>query len=121
VVAQFGDLTYVLPPNALSGITSERAKPGDTVVIYGVGFGEVSPNIPPGQIAETTSELVAQVSFSIGGQLAQAVYAGLAPNYVGLYQFNLVVPNVPANDTTPLTFSLNGVSGTQTLAIAIGN
>jgi len=40
---------------------------------------------------------------------------------VGLYQFNVVIPSVPPNDATPLTFSLNGVSGTQDLVIAIGN
>jgi len=121
VVAQFANGTYVLPPNALSGITSQRAQPGDTIVIYGVGFGSVNPNIPPGQIAGQTNELAAQVSFSIGGQPAQVAYYGLAPGYVGLYQFNVVVPSVPASDTTPLTFTLNGESGTQTLALAIAN
>jgi uncharacterized protein (TIGR03437 family) len=40
---------------------------------------------------------------------------------VGLYQFNVVIPNIAASNTAPLTFSLNGVSGTQTLAIAVGN
>jgi uncharacterized protein (TIGR03437 family) len=48
-------------------------------------------------------------------------YAGLSPQSVGLYQFNVVVPNLPANDLTPVTFTLNGVAGTQTLYTAIGN
>jgi len=33
----------------------------------------------------------------------------------------VVVPNVTASDTLPLTFTLGGASGTQTLAIAVGN
>jgi uncharacterized protein (TIGR03437 family) len=46
----------------------------------------------------------------------------LAPGLVGLHQFNVVVPNVPASDTVPLTFSrLGGVNGTQTIYIAIQN
>jgi uncharacterized protein (TIGR03437 family) len=40
---------------------------------------------------------------------------------VGLYQFNVVVPNIPASDTTPLTFTLNGTPGPQTLSLFIGN
>jgi uncharacterized protein (TIGR03437 family) len=121
VVAQFGDGSYVLPPGALSGITSERATPGDTIVIYGIGFGSVTPNTPPGQISEQATVLASTLNVSIGGQSAMVVYDGLAPGYVGLYQFNIVVPQVPASDTTPFTFTLGGVPGTQTLAISVGN
>ncbi|HTQ58039.1 MAG TPA: IPT/TIG domain-containing protein [Bryobacteraceae bacterium] len=121
VVAQFSDLTYVLPPGVISGVAARRAKPGDTVVIYGVGFGSVTPDVPPGQIAEETTKVALPLTVSIGGVPATVSYDGLAPNYVGLYQFNVVIPSVPPNDATPLTFSLNGVSGTQDLVIAIGN
>jgi uncharacterized protein (TIGR03437 family) len=38
-----------------------------------------------------------------------------------LYQFNVVVPNVTASDAMPLIFKLGGVSGTQTLFIAVQN
>jgi hypothetical protein len=46
-------------------------------------------------------------------------YDGLAPSEVGLYQFNVTVPNIASSDTTPVTFTLGGVAGTQTLYIAI--
>jgi uncharacterized protein (TIGR03437 family) len=122
VAALFPDgVTYVLPPGAIAGLPSRLAKPGDTVMLYGVGFGTVSPNIPPGQIAELSNSLVAPFSVSIGGTQATANYDGQAPTFVGLYQFNVVIPNIPASNTAPLTFSLNGVNGTQTLAIAVGN
>jgi uncharacterized protein (TIGR03437 family) len=121
VVAQFADGSYVLPPGAIAGLTSQRAKPGDTVVIYGIGFGSVDPNIPPGQLAEQLNTLASPFTVSFGTAPATPAYDGLAPNYVGLYQFNLVVPAVAASDTTPFTFSVGGVSGTQTLSIAVGN
>ncbi len=122
VVAQFADGSYVLPPGAIPGLTSARAKPGDTIIIYGIGFGPVDPAIPPGQLAGQLNTLAAPLTVSIGGAPAAAInYDGLAPNYVGLYQFNLVTPNVPPNDATPLSFSLGATNGTQTLAIAIGN
>jgi uncharacterized protein (TIGR03437 family) len=46
-------------------------------------------------------------------------FAGLAPGFVGLYQFNLTVPTVTASDTIPVTFTLGGIAGTQTLYTAV--
>jgi len=40
---------------------------------------------------------------------------------VGLYQFNVTVPNIANNDLAPLTYSLNGAAGTQTLFLAVHN
>jgi uncharacterized protein (TIGR03437 family) len=40
---------------------------------------------------------------------------------VGVYQFNVVVPNISAGDAVPVTFTLNGVNGTQTLYTSVGN
>jgi uncharacterized protein (TIGR03437 family) len=122
VVAQFADGTYVLPTGSISGLSSHPAEPGDEIVIYGIGFGSVDPNIPPGQLVEQLNTLVAPFTISFGGVQATMVpYEGLAPDFMGLYQFNVVVPDVAAGDAVPLTFTLNGVSGTQTLAIAIGS
>jgi uncharacterized protein (TIGR03437 family) len=112
-------LTYVLPPGAVTGFTSQRAQPGDTITLYGIGFGG---NLPAGQIAGTGDTLpTGAVQISFDGAPATVKYAGLAPGYVGLYQFNVVVPNVAASDLTPVTFTLGGVAGTQTLYTAIGN
>ncbi|MGO9261000.1 MAG: IPT/TIG domain-containing protein [Bryobacteraceae bacterium] len=113
-------VTYALPPGAVPGYTSQRATPGQTIVLYGVGFGTVSPSIPAGQIetnANNTLSLPLQVY--IGGVQATVTFGGLAPDAVGLYQFNVTVPNIPANDKAPLTFSLGGVNGSQTLYIAV--
>lgn len=57
---------------------------------------------------------------SIEGIPAQVEYAGLAPNAIGLYQFNVYVPStVTASDTAAVTFSVAGVKGTQNLSIAV--
>jgi uncharacterized protein (TIGR03437 family) len=115
------DRAYVLPTGAISGVNSLPAKPGDTIILYGVGFGPVTPDIPAGQIVQQSNTLASSFQVSIGGMPATVNYAGLAPNYVGLYQFNIVVPNVAASDAVPLTFTLDGASGTQTLYIAVQN
>lgn len=122
VVGLFSDgVTYALPPGAISGVTSRLPKPGDTITLYGIGFGEVNEGIPPGQIASGQTSLAAPLAFSIGGMTATVSYAGLAPTFVGLYQFDVVVPSISASNAAPVTFTLGGVSGTQKLYLAIGN
>src|ERR1035438_9413413 len=47
VVAFHSDnVTYVLPEGAIAGLPSRPAKPVETIVMYGNGFGPVTPNIP---------------------------------------------------------------------------
>jgi uncharacterized protein (TIGR03437 family) len=118
-VAQFSDGTYVLPAGAIANVNSRPAKPGETIVIYGVGFGSVTPNIPAGEIVTEANQLSAPFEILFGKTSAQLPYFGLAPSFVGLYQFNVTVPSVANNDLVPLTFNLGGVAGGQTLFTAV--
>jgi uncharacterized protein (TIGR03437 family) len=81
------------------------AAPGETIVLYGNGFGPVDPPVQSG-IPVQSGALAEAPSIQIGGVAAQVVYAGLAGP--GLYQFNVVVPaNVSAGDQ-PLAASYKG-------------
>jgi uncharacterized protein (TIGR03437 family) len=120
-VALFADGTFVLPTGAIAGLASRPAQPGDEIVLYGIGFGPVTPNLPAGQLVEQANSL-ASFQMSIGGvAVATVPYSGLAPNYTGLYQFNVVVPANAGNGAVPLTFSVGGVAGAQTLYLAVSN
>ena len=122
LVALFSDnTTYVLPPGAISGVTSRRARPGDTIIFYGVGFGAVDRGIIPGQIASQINTLSTPFTLRFGNTTVTPSYYGLAPNFVGLYQFNVVVPSIAASDSVPITFTLGGAASTQTVSLAIGN
>ncbi len=124
MVALFSDGTYVLPTGAISGVNSRPAKPGDTIVLYGVGFGPVTPDIPAGQLVQESNSLASSFQLSIGGMPVTPLYDGLAPNYTGLYQFNITVPavtSVSPGVAVPLTFTVGGVNGTQTLYLAVAN
>ncbi len=120
VVAQLADGTYVLPAGAAAGVSSRPARPGETIVIYGIGFGPVVPNTPAGTIAPTpSSQLLGAFHVFFGQTAAQVVYAGLSPGSVGLYQFNVVVPPVADNNLVPISFTLGGAAGSQTLYTAV--
>jgi len=119
VAAQLPDGTYVLPAGALEGVDSRPARPGETIVIYGVGFGPVVPDTPAGQIAAGPSQLATALQVQFAETPAQLAYFGLAPGAVGLYQFNIVVPDVPASNLVPIAFELGGAALPQTLYTAV--
>jgi uncharacterized protein (TIGR03437 family) len=122
VGAQLPDGTWVLPTGAVSGYTSRPAKVGEIITMYGVGFGPVSGAIPiAGQIVPQTASnsLTTPLTLFFGPAQATLQYFGLAPGYVGLYQFNVVVPNVASGNAVPLTFVLGSSNNLQTLYTAV--
>ena len=119
VVALHADGTFVLPPNTIAGLTTRQAQPGETILLYGIGFGDVTPSIGVGQIVGVANQLALPLQIQISGASASIAYDGLAPNYVGLYQFNVTAPNVSDNDFAPLTYNLGGTPGPQTLYLPV--
>jgi adhesin/invasin len=53
--------------------------------------------------------VTASVTATIGGTPATVQFAGLAPGYAGLYQVNVVVPQLAAGDY-PLQLSVAGIA-----------
>jgi uncharacterized protein (TIGR03437 family) len=122
VAALFSDgATYAIPTNAISGVPSRPAHVGETVTIYGIGFGPVTGGITAGEIVPQTNSLTATMAIEFGTTQAIPSYDGLVPSFVGLYQFNVTVPTVTPNNAEPLSFTLGGTKGTQTLYIAVQN
>jgi len=71
------------------------ARPGDYVTLYGVGFGPVTPLPATGTASGSLplSKISPSPAIGVGGQNATLQFAGLTPGVVGLYQFNLVMPD----------------------------
>lgn len=120
-VAIFTDGSYALPTGAIAGISSKPAKPGDVLTLYGIGFGPVVPAQAAGQLVQQVNMLASGFQVFLGGVPATVLYAGLAPDFTGLYQFNIVVPAGTGSGAIPLTFALGGTPGAQTLFIAAQN
>jgi uncharacterized protein (TIGR03437 family) len=123
VVATFAtadsSLAYVGPSGAISGVNIRPAKAGEVVTLYGIGFGPVSPGTAAGTIAQSTSSITSNVSVQFGTTPATIQYAGLAPGFVGLYQFNVQVPDMLSGDW-PLVMTVNGTPVAQNLYITTG-
>ena len=107
VAALHADYSLVGAPNLLPGAVTTPAQPGETILIYGVGFGPVTPPQPSGQLVTAAAPLANQVSISIGGTAATVAYAGLVES--GLYQFNVTVPNL-GNGDAAVVATIGGVA-----------
>jgi uncharacterized protein (TIGR03437 family) len=79
----------------LPGVNTRPAKPGDYLTLYGVGFGDTSPAVLPGQAATGVAWITGKAQVSIGGVALSdqdVLYIGFSPGLIGLYQLNLKVP-----------------------------
>jgi len=97
------------------------ASAGDYLWIYCTGLGTVTPSVPAGAAAPTStlSYTDNKVTVTVGGIDAQGLLAGLAPELVGLYQVNVIVPpGVAAGPSVPVVVSAAGAaSAPVTVAI----
>jgi uncharacterized protein (TIGR03437 family) len=100
------DGSLVGPPILYAGLTTP-AKPGETVVLYGNGFGPTSVLVVSGAISQSGS-LSPAPAISVGGLPASVQFAGLVA--VGQFQFNVIIPaGVPTGDAE-LTATYGGLT-----------
>jgi uncharacterized protein (TIGR03437 family) len=111
--------TYVGPANLIAGVRFRPARPGDTIILYGVGCGPTNPATAAGEVPAAARPLALPFEIRFGETVAQA-QGFLAGQAVGLYQFNVTVPAVATGDVG-IDLRVNSVSTGQTLVTTIGN
>jgi uncharacterized protein (TIGR03437 family) len=102
-------LNYPASPSYAVSATTP-AHTGDTIVIYCLGLGAVSPPVPDGGLPVGLSN-AAPVQMLIGNQTATVMSQVLSPQFPGLYQVAAVIPaTAPKGSNVSVTIS----SGAQT-------
>lgn len=110
------DGVFIAPPGLFSGVNSVTAKPGDTVLLFGTGFGPTNPAVVPGKAFSGAAPLVDGVTMRIGGVSVTPTFAGLSG--AGLYQFNVVVPALAAGEHA-VEMQINSVSIQTGVVLAV--
>ncbi len=106
----------LLGPATLYPGASTPAKPGETIVLYGNGFGAVSSPVVRGAGSQSGS-LTPMPAIQIGGANADVAFAGLVSP--GLFQFNVTVPpNTPDGNQLVIATS-NGLTTQAGTVIAV--
>ena len=121
-VATHLDYTYAVANGTFAGVTTVPASPGETIVLWGAGFGPTSSPAPlsiaiPNNVTYATSS---NVTVTLGGAPI-AVYNGVAtltPGNAGLYQIGVTIPASLPNGTYPLITNVNGANS-PTLMLAV--
>ena len=105
------------PPNTFP-FTTRGAKPGETIILYGTGFGPTKTPVPSGQVFSGAAETSTAVTMTIGGIPTSVKFAGVNGQN-GVYQLNVEVPsNVPSGEQ-PLVVSVGGVQAQTGLVITV--
>ena len=98
---------------------NQPASVGSFISAYMTGLGPVDSPVPTGQAASANplSQVTSSVTATIGGQPATVLFAGLAPDFAGLYQVNVTVPQLAPGDY-PLQITVAGLaSNTGTISV----
>jgi uncharacterized protein (TIGR03437 family) len=113
------DNTLTMPTTQpLGSFQSRPARAGDVITIYAIGLGRTNPPVATGAAAPAAEPLArlsgvlvrfgARTSFDTSIAV-EALFAGLAPTFVGLYQINAIVPQgVFVSEALDLSIEYNG-------------
>jgi uncharacterized protein (TIGR03437 family) len=121
-VAVNPDGSLAAPVGAIPGVASHPATPGDTLVLWGSGFGAVNPPATTGDNSlDSLRQVTTLPTVNIGGVSATVTFAGLSPQFVGVYQINVTMPSTaPAAAAAQVDIEAGGVTGPVPTTIAVG-
>jgi uncharacterized protein (TIGR03437 family) len=107
------------PPVAFFGTRFTPARPGESITIYGTGWGTTDPIVAPGVIPAIENTVVAPVRVVLNGRSITALRSSLVLGTAGLYQTTFRIPDDAAEGDLPVTIDVFGVFTPQgTLRVA---
>jgi uncharacterized protein (TIGR03437 family) len=105
----YGGGTYDIigPTGSSLGYPTVAAKAGDSVALFGTGFGPTDPVVPVGQLFSGGASTTNPVALHINNMTVTPSFAGLSG--AGVYQINLTIPTGLGTGDVPLQATVSGV------------
>jgi uncharacterized protein (TIGR03437 family) len=119
IAAIHSDGSLVGPVGLITNATSRPATPGETIALFGTGFGPTNPAVNPGQLVNQAHPLANSVTVTIGGIAADVSFAGVTGS--GLDQINVRVPEGLLSGNAAIVATIGGQSTQPGALIAITN
>lgn len=101
----------------LLGVSVTPAKPGETLMLFGTGFGPTNPPLETGQLPAASAPLAHTPAVTIGGVQAAVTYAGRTG--AGLDQINVIVPEDLPDGDALLAAQVAGASTQANLYLTV--
>jgi uncharacterized protein (TIGR03437 family) len=114
VVASHADYSLAGPASLYPGLTTP-VWPGETMLLWGVGFGLPAETITPGSAVQSGS-MPGKLACTLGARPAAAAVALVSP---GLYQLNLTVPPDARSGDQPVSCVYAGTASPDGGLIAV--
>ena len=114
------DGTLAAAAGSIPGIATRPSKYGEVIFILATGLGAVDLGIADGAASGDALRYTAtKPRVLIGGASAQVLFWGLSPQFVGVNQLNVIVPDGIDTGSVPLQISIGGVTSTDKVTMAV--
>jgi uncharacterized protein (TIGR03437 family) len=119
-VATHIDFRDAVKNGTFAGITTTPASLGETIILWGTGFGPTTPAFPVGVETPIATYLTSNpVRVTIGGVSANVIAPALAPGFASLCQVAETVPASLAAGNYPVVASVAGTQSPSTTLLTI--
>jgi uncharacterized protein (TIGR03437 family) len=108
------DGTYIADPTVVPG--SRGAMPGETIEIYGAGFGATTPASPAGMLVNP-APLSNAATVKIGSMSITPEFSGIVSP--GLYQLNVQIPAGLSDGDYPILVQVAGMQTQPSVVIPV--
>jgi uncharacterized protein (TIGR03437 family) len=120
-VATHADFSLAAPAGLFPGIATVPVKPGESIVLWGTGFGATTPTVAPGILPPATppANVANPVTATIGNLAATVTAAAICPGNPGLYQIAVQVPPSAPDGDLPVVAQVNGVQSSSSVLLNV--
>jgi uncharacterized protein (TIGR03437 family) len=105
---------------SIPGLSTHPARIGDTILILCTGLGPVDQPVKTGAKPSVLTRTLTTPEVLIGGIPAQVAFSGLSPDYPGVNQLNVVMPEgLSPGNALPLQIRMGGLTTTDQVTVAV--
>lgn len=121
VVATHLDFSYAAKAGTFASVTTVPAKPGETIILWGSGFGATTPAAPVGSLTPATPTFTTSTvpTVTLNNSPVTVLGAALTPGASALYQVDIQIPSSMGDGDWPVQVSIGGVTSPLGLILTV--